>query len=292
MLALIIVWAVTSSALRAPPLMLLGKYAARPAIPYLASLALAGLGIAGVVSPYLTTTLTTQDPRLPFIIASVALLLASLALSKVERDLAEDAPAKPEPPKTVDRAVPAPIVMFALATVILALGFQLHFFFNTAPRFKQFTGDISMLMPVFWVGFSVGTIPASLIIKRWGGLPVMGLAGLVGAIAIAVMEFSGTLEIVVAAQIIAGAAWGYIMTSAFAAAADLGYIGREGKTTGIVFSALALATLARMATTAAGALNDPSLAPLLHWAPIICWTVAGALLVALSVTQLRRVASQ
>jgi hypothetical protein len=292
LLGLIVIWAVTSSALRAPPLMLLGKYAARPAIPHLASLAMVGLGIAGVVSPYLATTLTKQDPRLPFIIASVALVLVSFALSKVERDLAKDAPAKSEPPKTIDRTLPAPVLVFALATLILALGFQLHFSLNTAPRFKQFTSDIGMLMPVFWVGFSIGTIPASLVIKRWGGLPVMGLAGLVGAAAIAVMEFSGTLEIVVVAQIIAGAAWGYIMTSAFAAAADLGYIGREGKTTGIVFSALALATLARMATTATGAANNPSLAPLLHWAPIVCWALAGAALAALSVTQLRRIAAR
>ncbi len=292
LLALTITWAVTSSALRAPPLMLLGKYAARPAIPYLASLAMVGIGVAGAVSPYLAMTLAKQDPRLPFVIASVALVLVSLALSKVERDLAKDAPAKPEPPKTVERAVPASVVIFALATVIFALGFQLHFFFNSAPRFKQFTNDIGTLMPVFWVGFSVGMFPASLITKRWGGLPVMGLAGLVGAVAIVVMEFSGTFEIVVAAQLIAGAAWGCIMMSAFAAAAALGYTGAEGKTTGILFSALALATFTRMATTASGALNDPSLAPLLHWAPIACWAVAGAALAAVSVTQMRRVSPQ
>jgi hypothetical protein len=251
-----------------------------------------GIGIAGAVSPYLAMTLAKEDPRLPFVIASVALVLVSLALSKVERDLAKDAPAKPEPPKTVDRAVAAPVVIFALATVIFALGFQLHFFFNTAPRFKQFTNDIGTLMPLFWVGFSVGMFPASLITKRWGGLPVMGLAGLVGAVAIVAMEFSGTFEIVVAAQLVAGAAWGCIMMSAFAAAAALGYTGAEGKTTGILFSALALATFTRMATTASGALNDPSLAPLLHWAPIACWAVAGAALAAVSVTQMRRVSPQ
>ena len=172
LLVLIVIWAVTSSALRAPPLMLLGKYAARPAIPYLMSLAMLGLGIAGAVSPYLAITLAKQDPRLPFVIASVALVLTSLALAKVERSLAKDAPAKPEPPKTVDRAIP--VIVFALATVIFALGFQLHFFFNSAPRFKQFTSDVSTLMPVFWVGFSVAMFPASLITKRWGGLPVMG----------------------------------------------------------------------------------------------------------------------
>jgi hypothetical protein len=286
LLALIVIWAVTSSALRAPPLMLLGKYAARPAIPYLMSLAMLGLGIAGAVSPYLAITLAKQDPRLPFVIASVALVLTSLALAKVERSLAKDAPAIPEPPKTVDRAIP--VIVFALATVIFALGFQLHFFFNSAPRFKQFTSDVSTLMPLFWVGFSVAMFPASLLTKRWGGMPVMGLFGLIGAIAIVVMEFSGTLEIVIAAQLIAGAAWGCILMSAFSAAAALGYTGAEGKITGVLFSALALATFARMATTASGALNDPSLAPLLHWAPIAFWGVAGLMLMGLSVAWMRR----
>lgn len=178
-----ITWAVTSSALRAPPLMLLGKYAARPAIPYLASLAMLGLGVAGAVSPYLAMVLTKQDPRLPFIISSVTLVLVSLALTKVERTLAKQAPANNAPPKTVDRAVPAPILTFGLAIVIFAFGFQLHFFFNSAPLFKKFTSDIGTLMPVFWVGFSVGMFPASLITKQWGGLPVMGAAGLLGAIA-------------------------------------------------------------------------------------------------------------
>jgi hypothetical protein len=289
LLVLIVIWAMTSSALRAPPLMLLGKYAARPAIPHLMSLAMLGLGIAGAVSPYLAITLAKQDPRLPFIIASVALVLTSLALVKVERSLAKDAPAKTEPPKTVDRAIP--IIVFAVAAVIFAFGFQLHFFFNSAPRFKQFATDVSTLMPLFWVGFSVGMFPASLITKRWGGLPVMGLFGLIGAIAIVVMEFSGTFEVVVAAQLIAGAAWGCILMSAFSAAAALGYTGAEGKTTGVLFSALALATFARMATTASGALNDPSLAPLLHWAPVVCWAVGGAVLAVLSVTQMRQKAN-
>src|SRR5580693_8342718 len=286
LLVLIVIWAVTSSALRAPPLVLLGKYASRPTIPYLASLAMLGLRIAAAVSPYLAITLAKQDPWLPFVSSSVALVLASLGLAKVERSLAKDAPPKPEPPKNVDRAIP--VTVFALATVIFAFGFQLHFFFNSAPRFKQFTSDISTLMPVFWVGFSIGMSPASLITKRWGGLPVMGLAGLVGAVAIVVMEFSGTLAVVVAAQLIAGAAWGCILMSAFSAAAALGYTGAEGKTTGVLFSALALATFVRMATTASGALNDPSLAPLLHWMPIACWLIAGATLLALTVRRSHR----
>ena len=286
-LALTVIWAITSSALRAPPLMLLGKYAARPAIPYLGSLAMLGLGIASAVSPYLAITLAKQDPRLPFVIASVTLLLVSLALAKVERSLAKQAPATNEPPQTVDRAVPRPVLIFGLAVVIFALGFQLHVFFNSAPLFKKFTSNIGMLLPVFWVGFSVGMFPASRITRRWGGLPVMGAAGLLGAIAIVLMESSTVLGLTVAAQIVAGAAWGAILMSAFAAAAALGSTGHEGKTTGLMYSGLALATFARMATSASGVLTDPAFAPLVHWLPIACWGIGGALLLALTASYVR-----
>jgi hypothetical protein len=43
-----------------------------------------------------------------------------------------------------------------------------------------------------------------------------------------------------------------------------------------VFSALALATFARMAAVAGGLQKIPEYAPLLHWAPAACWSVAGA----------------
>jgi hypothetical protein len=42
---LILIWVVTSSALRAPPLTLLGKHRARPKIPFLAALAMLGYGL-------------------------------------------------------------------------------------------------------------------------------------------------------------------------------------------------------------------------------------------------------
>jgi hypothetical protein len=283
------IWAVTSAALRAPPLMLLGKYAARPAIPFLAGLAMLGLGLASAVSPYLTMILSNRDPRLPFVIASVALLLTGLALAKIERTLAKDGPAAKERPQKTDDHAPAPIFMFGLATVILALGFQLYVFFDSQPLFKKFTSDPTAVMQVFWVGFSIGMFPASLITKRLGGLPVMSAAGLVGAAAIVTADVSNSLGIAVAAQAVAGAAWGCILVSALAAAAALGAGGHEGKITGLLFSALALATLARMATKAVGALGDPALAPLLRWAPVLCWAIAGALLLALVV--MRRVSA-
>src|SRR6476659_396132 len=77
-IALIVVWSITSSALRAPPLTLLGKYRARPEVPFLAALALLGYGVAGAVSPYLGVVLREHDARLPFVISSAVLLLTAL----------------------------------------------------------------------------------------------------------------------------------------------------------------------------------------------------------------------
>ena len=66
-------------------------------------------------------------------------------------------------------------------------------------------------------------------------------------------------------------------------AAALGATGAEGKTTGLLFSTLALATFTRMAVTATGALSNPALAPLLRWAPTVCWATVGVALIVLSV---------
>src|SRR5438552_11204467 len=88
LIALIVIWTSTSSALRAPPLTLLGRYAAKPSIPFMSALVMLGYGAAGALSPYLGGLLRDQDARLPFIISSVVLLITALALSRVERDLA------------------------------------------------------------------------------------------------------------------------------------------------------------------------------------------------------------
>jgi hypothetical protein len=50
-IALIVIWAITSSALRAPPLTLLGKHSAKPSIPFLSALAMLGYGLAARCRP-------------------------------------------------------------------------------------------------------------------------------------------------------------------------------------------------------------------------------------------------
>jgi hypothetical protein len=288
-IVLILIWTVTSSALRAPPLILLGKHRARPAIPFLSALAMLGYGLAGAVSPYLGVVLRNQDPRLPFVISGAVLLLTTLALSKVERGLAQEAPRIGEPAAPAKQFGQVPM-FFVGSMVILSLGYQLHFSINSAPFFLRFAtpDQLQWLLPVFWIGFNIAMFPASVIVKHRGGLIVMGGAGLLGALAVLGAELAGNLNMLIVAQFIAGAAWGCMLMSAVSAALAIGETGSEGKVIGLVFSALALATFARMAAVAGGLQKLPEYAPLLQWAPVACWSVAGAGLLVIAASRAQR----
>jgi Major Facilitator Superfamily len=292
-IALIVVWAITSSALRAPPLTLLGKYSAKPQVPFLSALAMLGYGVAGAVSPYLGVVLRDRDARLPFVISSVVLLITALALSRVERGLAQNV-SVPDRPAAVTKPLGKVPMVFIGSMIILALGYQLHFSINSAPFFLRFAkaGDLQWLMPVFWIGFNIAMFPASVVTKRRGGLIVMGAAGLLGALAVLGAELAGNLNMLIAAQFVAGAAWGCMLMSAISAALAIGDSGAEGKVVGLVFSALALGTFARMAAVAGGLQRLPEYAPLLHWAPVACWSVAGAGLLVIAASRVQQSMTQ
>ena len=235
-----------------------------------------GYGVAGALSPYLGVLLRDRDARLPFMLSSAVLLLTALALSKVERNVAEAA--RPSRPREQAKPFGSLTVIFIAAMVVLSLGYQLHFSINSQPLYLRFARpiDLQWLMPVFWIGFNIAMFPTSVIVKHRGGLIVLGAAGLLGAVAMLAAEVAGGLNTLITAQFLAGCAWGCMLMSAISAALAIGDSGAEGKVTGLVFSALALATFARMAAVAGGLQKLPEYAPLLHWAPVACWSVAGA----------------
>jgi hypothetical protein len=291
LIAVTVIWTVTSSALRAPPLMLLGKYAAKPALPYLSSLAMLGLGLAGAVSPYLAMTLSNTDPRLPFVAISVVLVLTTLGMISAERRLAAQPPAETEAaPARAFGTLTTPAIVFALGMIVLALGYQIHFALESAPLYLRFAkpDQLSWLMPVFWIGFNVAMFPASLLTKRFGGYAVMGAAALLGALAIVATHLAHSLDLLVAAQFSSGAAWGVILMSAFTVAFTVGAHGGEGRMSGLLFSTLALATFARMAAVAGGLNGNPSFQTALQWLPVACWTIAGAALLYLALSGAQR----
>jgi len=258
LIALIVIWAAASSALRAPPLTLLGKYRAQPSVPFLAALAMLGYGIAGAVSPYLGVVLRDHDARLPFVLSGAVLLLTALAFSGIERRVAAEV--QPERLASPARRLGTVPMLMIASMVLLSLGYQLHFNINSAPFYLRFakSDDLQWLMPVFWIGFNIAMFPASIVVKHRGGLIVMGAAGLLGAFAIVAAEIAGSLNVLIVAQFMAGAAWGCMLMSAVSAALAIGETGAEGKVTGLVFSALALATFARMTAVAGGLQKLPA----------------------------------
>jgi len=66
-----------------------------------------------------------------------------------------------------------------------------------------------------------------------------------------------------------------MLTAMFTSAADLGRAGREGLALGTMFAMLALATMGRIAAVVAGVPKDPTLAPVLAWAPVVLWAMGG-----------------
>lgn len=282
-----VLWVATSSALRAPPFMLIGKYAAKPSVPFLTGLSLLGLGVASAAAPYLAIVLRGYDPRIPFALASIALVLTSLGLVWAERNLAAQATGETESRAGKLKSTPVLALLFVGAMIVLGLGYQLHFSVNTAALFRRFADSIDNLMPIFWVGFCISWLPASLLTKRYGGLAVMGGAGLLGAVAILVAGIAGNLGVLIVAQLAAGAAWGCILMAATAAALAIGEGGAQGRVVGLMWSALAIATFARIAAVAGGLGADPAFADLFRWLPILCWTLAGAALLYLAAARVR-----
>jgi len=290
LLSLSILWVITSSALRAPPLALLGKFAARPSIPLLSCLAMFGYGIAGAVSPYLGVALRNQDPRIPFVVSTVVLLLTAFATTWIERQLREGKMSAPQrAPIALPKSYGTLALIFIVAMLVLALGYQLHFSVNSAQLFLRFAKqpDLQWLMPVYWIGFNIAMFPASFITRRLGGLLVIGVAGLVGAGAVVSMENATGLNTMLAMQFLAGAAWGCILMSAVAAAVAVSS-GAEGKVLGLMFSAIALATFARIAAVAGGLTKDPAYETLLKWAPALCWALGGLALLSIAISRFRK----
>lgn len=295
-LGLTILWSATSSALRAPPLALLGKYAPSGAVPWLASLSMFGLGIAGALAPYLTVALRETDPRLPFALASVALLVVTLGLGWAERSLASvalppNAAESSEPLPLARIAKRGPLVLFLIAVMLLGLGFQIHFSLNSAPMFLKFVRppDLEHLMPIFWIGFNLLMLPGTALTGRYGGLWVMAGGGLVAAQAAFAAMNAGNLTVLTVAQFVTGGAWGCVMMSAVTAALALGHgegernnHNNEGSITGALFSLLAVAAFARMMIVWTELNKETAFAMIQPWLPVAAWLLAGTLLLAIA----------
>jgi hypothetical protein len=265
--AVVAVWSASSSMLRAPPLALAGRHAARSQRAWLASAYSLGLAAAGAFAPYLGRAMVAVDPRIPF--AATSVIVAAMVL--VATALPQGSPARDRP-----AGAPGSLAGLVAAVAVLAIGLQVHTSITSAAIYLRFTGPEALtdLQPVFWYGCAFAALPAAPLVRRAGGLAVMAGAAAAGAAALAAAALAGSLAAVVTAQAAAGLAWGATLSGAFAAASSIER--RPGAATGAVFSVLAAATVARIALVASGAAAG-GVATALPAVPPIAWG-AGALI--------------
>jgi hypothetical protein len=229
---------------------------------------------------------------LPFALSSIALALATTGIVWAERALAREPATSPRTEAIAVAKPVGPVMWFFVAVLLLGLGFQIHFALNSAALYLRHAkpDQLPYLMPVFWIGFNVLMLPASLATRRYGGVAVAAAGAIIAALAGLAAVHAADLQTLIAMQFIAGGGWGCVLMSAVAAALAMGHTGREGKLTGGLFSLLALAAAARIAMVAAELNKDPGVAALLTWAPVVTWGAAGLLLLLLFQTQRKPIA--
>ena len=287
LLTIVFAWAATSAALRAPVFALLGRVRppdrANERRAGLVALALVGISLAGAIGPYLTMLLKHVDPRLPIAVSALSLAVAGVWAVRAEASLPPVDEAAGESAPDADRRRR----IWSLAAVVLVAGFgtQLVTAIVAPSLLRRFVGaDAVSWAAWFWVGFACGLLPGSRIAagdaQSRRPLVAAALALLLGCGALALATVAGALPALVVGLTLAGAAWGAFATVMFTHAVSLS-AGRAtvrgaGTASGLLFSAIAVGTLLRLACVAAG-WTTTSLIP---WLPEVAWLLASALLVA------------
>ena len=288
LLTITAIWAITSSALRAPAFALISRHAAKPQLPSLAGFALMGMALAGAIAPWLGANLRDLDPRLPFAMSSLSLLILAAGLIWAERGAA--LPADSEEDEAAEVPPLRPELFFPLLA-LAALGYQILFNLDAAPRYLRDAQpqDLLWLMPVFWIGFNGSVTLADWITRRIAVARLFAIACGLGAVSAACAMYFPGLGSASLGQLIAGLAWGAALVAAFGVVGEFASgpnRQRHATMTGLLFSMLALATFARIGINASGMAQQWS--TLLLAAPTLLWLAVAA--IALKATRQRKAA--
>jgi hypothetical protein len=206
------------------------------------ALSMAGLGVANALAPYVGLQLKSISPWWPFVLSAAALALLALGMVAAERSLAGQAPAAA--PGTAAAAAPGAwrggllpggVRGGRAGLPVAPVGVQCAA--AAAPRHAR--AELPALMPVFWVGFNLCLLPASLMCKRLGAASVMAMGAELAMLAVAGAALAPGLPLLVAAQLAAGAGWALLLCAAFSGALALGHTGREGLMNGSLQATLA-----------------------------------------------------
>ena len=243
LLAVLAIWVVSASVVRAPTLVLLAKRAKAAQQGRLVAYYAGGMALASALSPFLGLALKGADPRLPFAVSALSLLAAVFVLLRVSGS---------QPPET-EKDAPPPLPFAAYLPLLLVLGlatfaFQLHAFVNAGPLYLALVGKESLpwLMPLLWLGFFTALLGVGRMVKRFGALSVAASGILLTALASYAAVTVNTLEALIFVQVLAGAGWALAFAGLMERATADGTRGAEGVFMGSFFAVSALSSLARI----------------------------------------------
>ena len=243
LLAVLVIWVVSASVVRAPTLVLLAKRAKAAQQGRLVVCYAGGMALASALSPFLGLALKGADPRLPFAVSALSLLTAVFVLLRVSGS---------QPPEK-ESAAPPPLPFGAYLPLLLILGlatfaFQLHAFVNAGPLYLALVGKESLpwLMPLLWLGFFAALLGAGRLVKRFGALRIAASGILLTALASYAAVAVNALEALIFVQVLAGAGWALAFSGLMERATADGTRGAEGVFMGSFFAVTALSSLVRI----------------------------------------------
>lgn len=308
------VWAILSSALRAPVFALLSRESGTVAKASLVGWLLAGAGLANALSPWVGARMKELDPRVALAIAAVLLALGAIHLclrlgvdssSAPSGDPLASAGAMPEVAATLRKAVAwAGLAALGGIVVVFGMGVQIHLSIVVEPAYRSLGArDPATWLPAFWIGFTAGSLAAGhhRPLRRWlshgwsaaavdldsvsgemlGAKARAGFArwapwaALLGTIAFAASLAARSPGWLALAESITGLAWGVLIHALFARSLALGGPARPASAAGLMFAALAIAAMGRLAVIAfnPGMPRDALASSLSTWPPML-WLAA------------------
>ena len=243
LLAVLAIWVISASVVRAPTLVLLSKRAKAAQQGRLVVWYAGGMALASALSPFLGLALKGADPRWPFAISALSLLAAVYVLRRVSGSQPAQAESDAPPPLPFSAYLPLLLVL-GLAT----FAFQLHAFVNAGPLYLAQVGKESLpwLMPLLWLGFFAALLGVGRLVKRFGALSVAASGILLTALASYASVAVNTLEALIFLQMLAGAGWALAFAGLMERASADGTRGAEGVFMGSFFAVTALSSLARI----------------------------------------------
>ena len=240
-LAVVVAWSLTSSALRAPVFSMVGKVAGPSGRSGVVGLGLISVSLAGAFGPLLTEHLRGLDPRLPMTVGGLALALAALFATRVESARPAEAPAP-------SVAAPAHALVLAAAVLLAAVGLQFHSTLALRPLFEGFGVEhLSAWASTLWFGFAAGLLLAKRVSQRARPLQQAAVALTLGAVLTSAAGLAPTPEVLAILEVLIGAVWAVTMVVALTVALSIGGGRGAGTPLGMIFSALALAIVMRLA---------------------------------------------